>query len=103
MAAGNRSRVNESLHPARLGREFHHETHPQHTRADHQEALAESFCEAVDRSAADRQRQDRRRGLSLDRGDADVDPKGDHQDGLHRAWIPVGERLCRIIQREVLR
>jgi transposase InsO family protein len=21
----------------------------------------------------------------------------DHQHGLHRAWIPVGERLCRVV------
>jgi hypothetical protein len=34
----NRSRVNESSHPARLGRGLHHETNPSHTRADHPQA-----------------------------------------------------------------
>jgi len=37
---GNRSRVNESLHPARLGRGHHHETHQAHSGADHPQALA---------------------------------------------------------------
>ena len=31
---GNRSRVNESLHPARLGRGLHHETNQAHSGAD---------------------------------------------------------------------
>jgi len=31
VAPRNRSRVNESPHPARLGRGLHHETHPSHT------------------------------------------------------------------------
>ena len=34
VAPGNWSRVNESPHPARLGRGLHHETHPRHARAD---------------------------------------------------------------------
>ncbi|QNG26574.1 transposase [Synechococcus sp. HK01-R] len=38
VAPGNWSRVNESPHPARLGRGLHHETHPPHTRADHPQA-----------------------------------------------------------------
>jgi hypothetical protein len=38
VAAGNRSSVNESPHPARLGRGLHHETQPPHTRADHPQA-----------------------------------------------------------------
>ena len=36
----NRSRVNESPQPARLGRGFHHESHQTHRRADHPQALA---------------------------------------------------------------
>ena len=43
----NGSTVNESPNPARLGRGLHHEMHPSHTRADHPQALAERFCEAV--------------------------------------------------------
>ncbi|MCP9792805.1 hypothetical protein KBZ20_13645, partial [Vulcanococcus limneticus Candia 3F8] len=35
---GNRSRVNESPHPARLGRGLDHETHQAHSRADHPQA-----------------------------------------------------------------
>ena len=35
---GNQSGVNESPHPARLGRGLHHETNPSHTRADHPQA-----------------------------------------------------------------
>ena len=38
VAPGFRSRVNESPHPARLGRGLHHETNPPHTRADHPQA-----------------------------------------------------------------
>jgi hypothetical protein len=38
VAPGNQSTVNESPHPARLGRGLHHETNPPHTRADHQKA-----------------------------------------------------------------
>ena len=49
VAPGRRSTVNESPPPARLGRGLHHETHPPHSRADHLQALAEGFCEAVDR------------------------------------------------------
>ncbi|QEY33394.1 transposase [Synechococcus sp. RSCCF101] len=64
---GNRSRVNESPQPARLGRGLHHETNPPHTRADHPQAQ--------DRRAADRPGQDRQRGLPRDRGDtADLPP-----------------------------
>jgi putative transposase len=37
---GNRSRVNESLQPARLGRRLDHETHQTHSRADHPQSLA---------------------------------------------------------------
>ena len=75
MDPGNRSRVNESLQPARLGRGLDHETHQAHIRTDHPQALAEGFCEAVDRRAADRPGQDRRRRLPRHRGDAaDVPP-----------------------------
>jgi len=35
---GDRSRVNESPHPARLGRAFHHETYQVHGGADHPQA-----------------------------------------------------------------
>ena len=38
VAPGFRSSVNESPHPARLGRGLHHETNPPHTRADHPQA-----------------------------------------------------------------
>jgi len=38
VAPGNRSTVNESPHPARLGRGLHHETNPPHSRADHPQA-----------------------------------------------------------------
>jgi hypothetical protein len=38
--SGNRSRVNESPHPARLGRGLDHKTHQTHSRADHPQALA---------------------------------------------------------------
>ena len=58
----NRSRVNESLQPARLGRGLHHETHQAYSGADHPQAQ--------DRRAADRPGQDRRRRLPRDRGDA---------------------------------
>ena len=37
---GNRSRVNESPHPAKLSRGLDHETHQAHTSADHPQALA---------------------------------------------------------------
>ena len=40
MDPGNRSRVNESPQPARLGRGLHHETHQAHSGADHPQALA---------------------------------------------------------------
>ena len=70
MDPGDRSRVNESPHPARLGRGLDHETHKAHSRADHPQSLAEGFCEAVNGRAADRPGQDRRRGLPRDRGDA---------------------------------
>ena len=70
VAPGNRSKVNESPHPARLGRGLQHETNLTHSRADHPQALAEGFCEAVVRGAADRPRQDRRRRLPRPRGDA---------------------------------
>jgi Transposase len=43
---GDRSRVNESPQPARLGRGPHHETHQAHSRADHPQAQ--------DRRATDR-------------------------------------------------
>ena len=33
--SGDRSRVNESPHPARLGRGLHHERHQAHSGADH--------------------------------------------------------------------
>lgn len=35
MDPGSRSRVNESPHPARLGRGLHRETHQAHSGADH--------------------------------------------------------------------
>jgi len=38
VAPGSRSTVNESPHPARLGRGLHHETNPPHSRADHPQA-----------------------------------------------------------------
>jgi len=38
VAPGNRSTVNESPHPARLGRGLHHEKKPPHTRADDPQA-----------------------------------------------------------------
>jgi len=44
---GDRSRVNESPHPARLGRGLHHETHKANSGADHPQAQ--------DRRAADTQ------------------------------------------------
>jgi hypothetical protein len=59
---GDRSRVNESSHPARLGRGLEHETHLAHSRADHPQAQ--------NGRAADRPGQDRRRRLLRDRGDA---------------------------------
>ena len=62
MDPGSRSRVNESPHPARLGRGLDHETHQAHGGANHPQAQ--------DRRAADRPRQDRRRGLPCHRGDA---------------------------------
>ncbi|SBO43937.1 protein of unknown function [Cyanobium sp. NIES-981] len=63
----SRSRLNESLQPARLGRGLHHETHQAHSGADHPQAQ--------DRRAADRLGQDRRRRLPCHRGDAaDVPP-----------------------------
>ena len=37
---GNRSRVNESPQPARLGQGLDHETHQAHSRVDHPQALA---------------------------------------------------------------
>lgn len=40
MDAGNRSGVNESPQPARLGRGLHHETHQALSGADHPQALA---------------------------------------------------------------
>lgn len=52
MDPGNRSRVNESHQPARLGRRLHDETHQTHSGADHPQALVEGFCEAVNRRAA---------------------------------------------------
>lgn len=58
----NRSKVNESPHPARLGRGLHHETHQAHSGADHPQAQ--------NRRAADRPGQDRRRCLPCHRGDA---------------------------------
>ncbi len=63
----DRSRVNESPHPARLGRGLVHETHQAYSRADHPQA---QNCRAADRPG-----QDRRRRLPCDRGDAaDVSP-----------------------------
>jgi len=59
---GNRSRVNESPHPARLGRGLDHETDQAHGGADHPQAQ--------DRRAADRPGQDCHRGLPRHRGDA---------------------------------
>ena len=38
VAPGNRSTMDESPHPARLGRGLHHERNPPHTRADHPQA-----------------------------------------------------------------
>ncbi len=59
--------MNESPHPARLGRGLDHETHQAHSGADHPQAQ--------NSRAADRPRQDRRRGLPGHRGDAaDVPP-----------------------------
>jgi len=59
--------VNESPHPARLGRGLHHETHQAHGGADHPQA---ENCRAADRPG-----QDRRRRLPCHRGDAaDVSP-----------------------------
>ena len=67
MDPGDRSRVNESPYPARLGRGLHHETHQAHGGADHPQA---ENCRAADRPG-----QDRRRRLPSDRGDAaDVSP-----------------------------
>jgi putative transposase len=80
--------VNESPHPARLGRGPHHETHQAHSGADHPQAQ--------DRRAADRPRQDRRRRLPRDRGDAaDLPPleaavRGDASRGGQTA-DPAGE------------
>jgi len=59
--------VNESPHPARLGRGLDHETHQEYTLADHPQAQ--------NRRAVDCPRQDRRRRLPRDRGYAtDVSP-----------------------------
>jgi len=64
---GNRSRVNESPYPARLGRGLHQETHQAQSGADHPQAQ--------NRRAADRSGQDRGRRLPRHRGDAaDVPP-----------------------------
>jgi hypothetical protein len=72
---GDRSRVNESPQPARLGLGLHHETDQALTGADYPQALAEGFCEAVNRRAADRLGQDRRRDLPRHRGGAaDLSP-----------------------------
>lgn len=54
--------VNESAHPASLGRGLHHETDQAHGGADHPQAQ--------DLQAADRPGQDRHRGLPPHRGDA---------------------------------
>jgi len=54
--------VNESPHPATLGRGLRHETHQAHGGTHHPQAQ--------DRRAADRPGQDRRRCLLRDRGDA---------------------------------
>jgi hypothetical protein len=54
--------VNESPHPARLGRGLDHETHQAHSRTDHPQAQ--------NSRAADRPGQDRRRRLPGDRDDA---------------------------------
>ena len=62
MDPGDRSRVNESPHPARLGRGLHHETNQALSGADHPQAQ--------NGRAADRPGQDGRRRLSRDRGDA---------------------------------
>jgi hypothetical protein len=63
----DRSRVNESPHPARLGRGLDHETHQANSGADHPQAQ--------NRRAADRSGQDRHRRLPGPGGDAaDVPP-----------------------------
>ncbi|SBO44278.1 protein of unknown function [Cyanobium sp. NIES-981] len=64
---GNRSGVNESPQPSRLGRGLDHKTHKARSGADHPQTQ--------DCRAADRPGQDRCRRLPRDRGDAaDVSP-----------------------------
>ena len=129
MDPGIRTGVNESPQPARLGRGLDHETHQAHSRADHPQAQDRR---AADRPGQDRRRRlPRDRGEAPDlppletairggagRGGPLTDTAGEgnrpgptglvrgqryHQHGLQRAWIPVGERLCRVLQREAPR
>ena len=53
MAPGNRSRVNESLQPARLGRGHHHETHQAHSGANHPQAQNSRAADRPGKTVAD--------------------------------------------------
>ena len=71
----NESMVNESPHPAKLGRGLDHETHQAHTRADHPQAQ--------DGRATDQPGQDRRGGLPRHRGGAaDLSPLASAVGGM---------------------
>ena len=69
-APGSQSRVNESPQPAKLSRGILQQTHLAHSGADHPQALAEGFCEALNRRTADRPRHDHCRRLQGHRGGA---------------------------------